>query len=248
MIRLIGAFLLLAMGDQAFSDDKLYRAIQKALSWKNYRFETHDFYVITMGGKPWRRFEDRAAKGIMQRFDDQSPSDERSVMTRPHWKYSVTMSSDYTYPMPGELNAPLNGDFVVLPGSGIDGNAYQRRAGESAWKKMEVGSANYSSVGSLIETEWLKYAFVQNFVPVQASGEFPIFGAQEVQGKKCIVYHINDARPAGWRFSYWLDKTTGDLVQLAGANGKGLDKPPYMEFTIVFLEPGRHASPRIGKP
>lgn len=229
-----------------FADDKLYQAIQKALRWTSYRFESHDFKRM-ISGTPLQRYEDRTTKGIMQRFDTNAKPDEPAKNIRYHWKYTVSMSEDYQYPLPGEMNPPLNGDFVILPGSFIDANSYQKKPGESAWRKLDTGTTGYNSVGESLANEWLAYGFVQNFTSVRPSGEFPIFGSNEVRGKKCILYTIENGRPNNYRFSYWLDKLSGDLVQMSGSMGK-MNVTVYSEMTIVFFEPNKHDAPRITKP
>ncbi len=220
------------------ADDALYHAVSDyLLTWKDFQFEAGE--SVTKGtAQQEPRFAERHAKGVCQKEGAEK-----------RWRYTVTMDEDYKYPLPGEVTAPLNGEFILLPAvtpsGGINERSWQKPPGSARWEKV---SATTFTLATRLATDHLFHSTVIDsglLRSAQPKGTFPVFGAEANRGRKAILYEVTPTRPPGYRFGYWIDAETKQLLQISVA------KTEYGEnhdMTVGFWAVNQSASPVIVAP
>ena len=218
-------------------DDNLYTAVSNYLfKWNNFSFESLE--VLSQGtSRQSPRYSERHAKGIVQRDKNQR-----------RWSYSVKMSEDYHYPHAGELGAPLDGDFILLPASssgGINEKSWQRLPGQTNWKKVD---ATLQTLGSKLEIDYLFHATVLDSTSLrkaQKKGTFPVFGANANKGKNGDLYEISGSKPTGYKYGFWVDPLTKELLQITVAKTEFGENH---EVTVGFWNINKSDKPIIVAP
>ena len=221
----------------ARSDDGLYHAVSDyLLKWNDFQFEANE--VVGQGtAQQAPRYSERHAKGTCQREKAQR-----------RWSYSVSMSDDYKYPTPGELGPSLAGSFILLPASlsgGINDKSWQKQPGHSGWEKVMTNNA---TLATKLETDYLFHASVMSTNYLRAAvkkGTYPVFGAAANKGRKGDFYEISRAQPAGYKFGFWVDSETKQLLQITVAK---TEFGETHEMTVGFWNVNKSNKPVIVAP
>lgn len=233
---LIGVGLVLVPAF-ARSDDNLLHAVNDYLmKWNDFHFESNE--VVTQGtAQQAPRYSERHARGTCQREKAQR-----------RWSYTVTMSDDYKYPAPGELGPSLAGSFIVLPASltgGINDKSWQKQPGRATWEKV---TTNNATLATKLETDYLSHASVMdtNFLRAAVKkGNYPVFGAVANKNRKGDFYEVTVAKPQGYKYGFWVDRQTKQLMQVTIAK---TEFGAIFEMTVGFWNVNKSAKPVIVAP
>lgn len=225
------------LSSNAYADDALYYAVSDYLmKWNDFSFEAHQ-NVMPGNAQQAPRFLERNARGISQRNQG-----KRS------WQYTVSLDDSYKYPLPGEVTPPLAGEFVLLPAGpsgGINDRSWQKRPGAASWEKVP---ATLYTLASTLETDHLFHATVIDsglLMSAQPKGSFPVFGAEANKGIKATFYEITNAKPQGYRYGYWLDPKSRQLLQISVAK---TERGENHDLTIGFWNVNKSGQPVIAAP
>lgn len=221
----------------ARSDDNLLHAVNDYLvKWNDFQFEANE--VVTQGtAQQAPRYSERHAKGTCQREKAQR-----------RWSYTVTMSDDYKYPTPGELGPSLAGSFILLPASstgGINDKSWQKQPGHGGWTKVD---APIWTLASKLETDYLFNATVMdtNFLRAAVKkGTYPVFGAAANKNRKGDLYEVTGAKPQGYKYGFWVDSQTKQLIQVTIAK---TEFGANFEMTVGFWNVNKSSKPVIVAP
>lgn len=229
---------IFAVPTLAHADDALYKAVSDYLiKWKDFKFEGSET-VSKAKAQQEPRYSELHVKGLAQRAKGQF-----------RWSYEIAMSDDYKYPLPGELNPPKYGKFIQLPvepAAGTNDRAWQQAKPGSKWEKASPTTETFATKLAMDIFNWPMVMDSAQLLKAKPSAKaMPVFGAKANEGKKGLFYEIKEARPKGYRFGYWVDPSTRQLLQIT------VEKSEFGElhdFTIGFWDVNKSNSPVITGP